>query len=100
MISATAIARRGLGHLDLRLDGNLRNGDSLGKHTFKLGPVERGRSLLLVVARPDRRLCRSRHHFTLRVRPVWPALVGKPAQATSRFKGAVRNGARAPTPLP
>ncbi len=87
VISATLASRRRFKRLNLVVDGNLRNGDPLGEHNFKVGPVKRGRSRV-VVARPDPRLCASRHHFTIRVRPVWGDLVGKSAEARSRYRGA------------
>ena len=96
VLSATIRSRRNLEQLNVNVYGNLRNGDSLGSHNFKLGPIRRGRSRV-VVARPDPALCRSRHHFTVRVRPVWKGVEGRPASDFSRYPGAVRNRPRAAT---
>ncbi|MBM3668242.1 MAG: hypothetical protein FJW90_12395 [Actinobacteria bacterium] len=90
VLSATIQARRKLEQLNVVVTGNLRNGDSLGSHRSKLGPLRKGRNQVVVV-RPPRLLCRSRHHFTLRVRPVWKGIEGRPAEVFSRYRGPVRN---------
>ncbi len=88
VIHANVVARRRLGHLDLRVAGRLGNGDGMGHFEERVGPVERGRSRILV-AKPDSSLCRSHHTFTTRVRPVWPELKGKPSRGEI---GAVASG--------
>ena len=52
VITATFDSSRRFEQLNVLVDGNLRNGDPLGEKNFKVGPVAKGRSQL-VVARPD-----------------------------------------------
>ena len=95
VITATFDSSRRFEQLNVLVDGNLRNGDPLGEKNFKVGPVVKGRSQL-VVARPDPTLCRSRHHFT---RPG-AAAVGRCGRARpSRAGRGSRAAARRAQPL-
>ena len=100
VITATFDSSRRFEQLNVLVDGNLRNGDPLGEKNFKVGPVVKGRSQL-VVARPDPTLCRSRHHFTVRVQPRWDDVVGQdrrgqvPVQGRSARAGAAASARQA-----
>jgi len=84
-------ARRELPRLVMRVTGRGPDGAGLGHFQRELGRLAKGRSRIELAQAP-RGLCRKEKEFTLRVRTVWPHVLGPVSELRSLPSGNARSG--------